>query len=845
MTGPNQPIATTYVEVRTARNAKQDFKRDVEETVQPAARGVSQTMQQAIREGLRTPAGAAGAGAAIGTLVGQGISRAMHAALRGGTSIFRIGVAEVKDYQAGLSQLESGLRSTGGVAGLTAKQMEALASAVQEYSGQTDDSIVRAESLLLTFDKIRDTALDKTFTRATKAAADLSARGFGSVESEAIQLGKALQDPVRGMTSLARSGITFTEQQRATIKSLAESGRTLEAQKIILGEVEKQVGGSAKAYGETLPGQVDRAHRSFEDLSQSLLGTAAPALEATAKGARAIVTAVDGVGPVLPILIGVGGALVVATKAVKTYREIRDTLFARQGERIAGNLAEARSIDAIAAAEVRAGGAGVAAARTGAGAAIGGAAAAAGGAAASRGLLGRLFGSTAVIGTAAGGGRIATGIGAVRGFPVGVGIGGLLPDAPEIHHGSDGLWHAKDGRKFRRDGNRLTEVFDTTAPAPFATGTPVLAAQERLARSRAVLARVRAARLDPRTLIDNGVIGGAFDAVPDRHPNDVAAAREQLREANRTIADAQRALADARAGGPGASHAQIASAQASVLTARDAVHRPGGNSQAEQLRLEAAESRLADLRAKGGTNADKVREAEDKLAAARRDAGKATKDLHEAEKGTALSADDVLKRITGQASNARALREDAKTLIKKGVSEPVLVALEDLEKTAPGTLDNLAKSLTPAMAKALNAQQAGLAKATYEFHDAARIAGINDAIAAVNADKNDMYAKLAAAQIERYKKAITDKLDREAGPSNPPEKPDPHEHAPPKGGPHVNRSQAPDPNEHGAPKTAPTAAPAVHVTLTGVRAQTVHSIAHSAIAQADKNSAALVSTGVL
>jgi hypothetical protein len=85
------------------------------------------------------------------------------------------------------------------------------------------------------------------FDRATIAAFDMAAAGFGSAESNAVQLGKALEDPVRGLTALRRSGTTFTEQQEDQIKALVESGDLLGAQTLILDELDAQYGGVAEA----------------------------------------------------------------------------------------------------------------------------------------------------------------------------------------------------------------------------------------------------------------------------------------------------------------------------------------------------------------------------------------------------------------------------------------------------------------------------------------------------------------------------------------------------------------------------------------------------------------------
>lgn len=99
-----------------------------------------------------------------------------------------------------------------------------------------------------TFKSIRNEAGagNDIFNQSTKAVLDLS-KQFGGVEASAVQVGKALNDPVAGVTALTRVGIQFTDKQKDTIKALVETGDVLGAQKIILGEIAGQVGGQAEA----------------------------------------------------------------------------------------------------------------------------------------------------------------------------------------------------------------------------------------------------------------------------------------------------------------------------------------------------------------------------------------------------------------------------------------------------------------------------------------------------------------------------------------------------------------------------------------------------------------------
>ena len=120
----------------------------------------------------------------------------------------------------------------------------------QSLSVGVDDEVIKAtQAKLLTFRELTKTAdvMGGSFDRATMAALDMAAAGFGEATSNATQLGKALNDPIAGITALNRAGIQFTEDQKALIASLVESGDILKAQDIILNEIEAQVGGTAEA----------------------------------------------------------------------------------------------------------------------------------------------------------------------------------------------------------------------------------------------------------------------------------------------------------------------------------------------------------------------------------------------------------------------------------------------------------------------------------------------------------------------------------------------------------------------------------------------------------------------
>jgi hypothetical protein len=127
-------------------------------------------------------------------------------------------------------------------------RLKEFADANEINLGVDADVIKATQAKLLTFAELGKTA-DETggaFDRATLAALDLAAAGFGTAETNAIQLGKALQDPIKGISALSRSGVTFTDEQKNMIRAMVEANDILGAQDLVLKAIEQQVGGTAE-----------------------------------------------------------------------------------------------------------------------------------------------------------------------------------------------------------------------------------------------------------------------------------------------------------------------------------------------------------------------------------------------------------------------------------------------------------------------------------------------------------------------------------------------------------------------------------------------------------------------
>lgn len=164
--------------------------------------------------------------------------------------------------QAVQVQLAAALKSTGGVAGQTIDALNEHAASLQKITNYGDEVINTAQGVLLTFKNVRG----DEFGRATEAVLDLSTAMKMDLQSAALQVGKALNDPILGMTALQRAGIQFSESQKAVIKDLVETGRVAEAQRLVLAELETQFGGSAKAARDTLGGALTSLGNAWGDL---------------------------------------------------------------------------------------------------------------------------------------------------------------------------------------------------------------------------------------------------------------------------------------------------------------------------------------------------------------------------------------------------------------------------------------------------------------------------------------------------------------------------------------------------------------------------------------------------
>jgi len=160
-----------------------------------------------------------------------------------GIELMKEGVEAVEKLHQAQAQVKVGLESTGNAAGVTTKSLDEMAKKFSSASKYSRTDITELQSLMLTFPAITK----ETFPQATQAIMDMSTRLGQDTKSSAIQLGKALQDPVKGISALHRVGVNFSEGQKNMIKNFVATGQAAKAQQMILAELNTEFGGSAKA----------------------------------------------------------------------------------------------------------------------------------------------------------------------------------------------------------------------------------------------------------------------------------------------------------------------------------------------------------------------------------------------------------------------------------------------------------------------------------------------------------------------------------------------------------------------------------------------------------------------
>lgn len=182
-------------------------------------------------------------------------------ALAAGVTFNKI-IKETVAFENAQAQLAAVLRSTGEAAGYSRDQLNDMAAGMSRTSILSQSEINDAQTTLLAFTGI----VGEEFPRALQAAIDMASRTGMSVVSASETIGRALDIPSRGLTALSRQGFRFSDDQKKLAEYLESTGRTAEAQGLILEALEESYGGAAQAARDTLGGALKALSNEFGTL---------------------------------------------------------------------------------------------------------------------------------------------------------------------------------------------------------------------------------------------------------------------------------------------------------------------------------------------------------------------------------------------------------------------------------------------------------------------------------------------------------------------------------------------------------------------------------------------------
>lgn len=231
-----------------------------------------------LRAGVSGLTGALGLGGAIG-LAGA----------------FKVSYEEAIQARKGHMATAAVLRSTHHAANISATGVDNLSKRLGTMAAVDDDVVRQGENMLLTFRDIRNESGkgNDIFNQTSKAALNMSAAFQAAGKSMTLpdamlQIGKAVNDPVKGMTRLQRIGVTFTKGQLDQVAALTKSGDKLGAQRVIIRELNKEFGGSAAAQAKADP--MMRLNVALKDLAQTIGTAALPYIDKFTKAATKFIT---------------------------------------------------------------------------------------------------------------------------------------------------------------------------------------------------------------------------------------------------------------------------------------------------------------------------------------------------------------------------------------------------------------------------------------------------------------------------------------------------------------------------------------------------------------------------
>ena len=177
--------------------------------------------------------------------------------------VMKNGIATAEEFKQANLKIQGVLNATGNSVGFTTKQISAFANEMALTTLAGSEEVERASAKLLFFTGVQE----ESFKDVIRAAQGLSDLGFGNLVSNTQQLGRALEDPIQGMSLLRRQLGSFTAAEEAAIRTAIEFNDLQAAQAVILDKLKNKLGNVSTELNTGLTGAVDELGERWRKLN--------------------------------------------------------------------------------------------------------------------------------------------------------------------------------------------------------------------------------------------------------------------------------------------------------------------------------------------------------------------------------------------------------------------------------------------------------------------------------------------------------------------------------------------------------------------------------------------------
>lgn len=180
----------------------------------------------------------------------------------GGFEFIKDSTKTFDDLQKSITKVDTVLKSTNFAAGFSSDAIKDQAEGMNKQITNSMAQIMDAEGMQLSFKNIKG----NVFKGAMGDVADFATFYKEDMTSAALQVDKAVNDPLKGFHRLERMGVTFTEEQEKQIKNYAKQNDLADEQRVILKELHSEFGGQAAAFAQTDQGKRMMDEKGWETL---------------------------------------------------------------------------------------------------------------------------------------------------------------------------------------------------------------------------------------------------------------------------------------------------------------------------------------------------------------------------------------------------------------------------------------------------------------------------------------------------------------------------------------------------------------------------------------------------